>query len=145
VEVSCSYKLHNSSIGVDSREWLGMKRTLPWYTPFIGAKSARAVFPNNGNIPKFCRGTSALAWPPDLAPQRAGAVPLSTPASMLRCANCSRFGPSDPFSKLLKFFKLLGQCLGPKTQRREQKAGRLNAVTQLTLLNKTIQLALNSH
>ena len=54
---------------------------------------------------------------------------------MLQCANRSRFGPSDPFPKLLKFFKLLDQCLGPETQPK-RKAGSLNAVTQLTLLTK---------
>lgn len=49
--------------------------------------------------------------------------------------NRFRFGPSDPISKSLKLFKLLGQCLNPTTQHK-RTTGSLGAVTQRTLLNK---------
>ena len=43
------------------------------------------------------------------------------------CANSFRFGLSYPVSKLLKFFKLLGQCPNAKTKR--MQFASLDAVT----------------
>ena len=56
----------------------------------------------------------------------------------MRCKKRFCFGPSNSLSKSFKFFKLLGQCLGRKTQR-NQTTGSLNAVSQLTLPTNKIK------
>ena len=44
------------------------------------------------------------------------------------CVNSFRFGPSYSFSKLLKFFKLLGECLNTELKTMRMIAS-LDAVT----------------
>jgi hypothetical protein len=70
-----------------------------------------------------------------MAPQRAGASFFSAQARILIPQRENRFGPSYLFSKSLKFFKLLDQCLHLKTQGKRRTIGDLNAVTQRTLLS----------
>jgi hypothetical protein len=54
--------------------------------------------------------------------------PFSAPAGTLIHANRFRFGPSYSVSKLLKFFKLLGQC--PNTENQSNRTIiSLSAVT----------------
>jgi hypothetical protein len=126
-EVTCSCKLHNSSIEMDFKESFSMNAPSGFpqgLTPFnrFGTMKKRHNR-DKGHVypPVNCGGGSgsgASAYPLAMAPQRAGAHPFSAGAGTLiiqGCANRFRFGPAYPISKLLKLFYLLIQYLNTKT------------------------------
>ena len=64
-----------------------------------------------------------------------GAVAFSLSTTLVQpCANSFRFGPSYPVSQLLKFYKLLDQCLS--TEIKSLLFASLDAVTHTPTQHK---------